>query len=131
MINRHWLFLAICGITTFCAAVVGIAAASGRPACRLANIQIVQGMPRTSVEQQVKDALGLKTSYSPFANNLAGGAVRYEDEGCTLIVTYASGSPAPMVRTVEGRTEHLPPRDEKVLTVQLVRSDERASKEPR
>lgn len=129
MTNRHWFCLAIC-LTAIRPVVAGAAAASDRPACRLANIQIVKGMPRLSVEQQVQNALGLKVTYSPFANNLAGGTVNYDDDGCTLIVSYASGAPAPITRTTDGKTEHLPPRDEEVLAVELVRSDERRSGKP-
>ena len=128
MPNRRWLHSAIWQVAIW-AIAAGATAATDRPTCRLASLEISKGMPRLAVEQKIQDALGIKPTYSPFANNLVGGTAKYEDEGCTLIVSYARGAPAPFTRTADGKTVHLPPHDEEVLAVELVRSAERTSDE--
>jgi hypothetical protein len=101
------------------AGAVEQAASPATNGCRLANLDILKGMARLTVEQRVSAALGVKSQYSPLANNLRGGAQTYDDVGCTLKVTYSPGSPAPLIARPGSGTQHLPPKDEQVLSVEL------------
>ena len=111
--------------------VVGFAVAQSFPAqaqdartnadCPLATVMLEVSMPRLEAERRISAALGRPNKYSPHANNLTGGATKYESQNCTLIVTYAAGAPAPLVRTPSGSIEHKPPKDETVTKVELVR----------
>jgi len=94
-------------------------AAQDAAACALARVEIVSGMTRADVEKGVAAALGQVPKYSVVANNLRGGTVEYRADGCILEVAYAAGAPAPLVSRAPGKTEHLPARDEVVLTYKL------------
>jgi hypothetical protein len=85
----------------------------------LAKIVISAGMPRSEVEDQVAKALGKVSTYSAYANNLAGGVVEYSQAQCVLNVTYLPGAPAPLISTPSGSVQHMSPKDETVIMHKL------------
>ncbi|MEO8002706.1 MAG: hypothetical protein ABI644_12600 [Arenimonas sp.] len=95
-------------------------ALSAQAACPFSRMAIKTGMPRLELETQVAAVLGEKNSYSPYGNNLLGGTVSYRSGNCKLKVTFAPGSPAPRIAVASGGTEHLPPKDETVLSHQII-----------
>jgi len=64
-------------------------------------------------------ALGKVTTYSAYANNLAGGIVEYRQAQCALKVTYLAGAPAPLVLAPSGPVGHLAAKDETVVLYKL------------
>ena len=90
--------------------------------CLFKNLDLVAGMPRARVEEQVASALGRENTYSPYGNNLPGGLVQYSDGIWVLEVTYKSGSPAPWVANKNGELEHLEPIDETLLAHRIYHS---------
>jgi len=83
--------------------------------CRFKTLALTVGMKREKVEDQVAALLGQQRSYSPYGNNLTGGAVTYRDGNWTLEVVYKAGAPAPWIRLTDGSAQHYRPVDETVL----------------
>lgn len=87
---------------------------------KLAGLEFRTGTSRAAVESAVASALGRKSDYSPYGNNLNGGTVEYVDGEWILEVTYKPGAPAPRI-AVQGGSQDLPPVDETVERFQLRR----------
>ena len=101
------------------AVTLAIASVPAAADCSLSKIVIVEGMPRSEVEGLVAKALGRASTYSAYANNLAGGIVEYRQAQCALKVTYLAGAPAPLISTPSGSVQHLAPKEETVVTYKL------------
>lgn len=102
-----------------CALLVACASESSLTSSALAKIKIVEGMSRSEVEELVARALSRRSSYSPYGNNLHGGAVKYLDGDNVLEVTYKPGAPAPWALDPQGNAQHYPPADETVAAWRL------------
>lgn len=87
----------------------------------LHRVELKVGMERQKVEDQIADLLSRPKQYSPYGNNLRGGAVQYRDGDWVLHVTYKAGAPAPWIKTSDGKAQHLPPMDETVLEYRIER----------
>lgn len=83
-------------------------------------MQVNVGMPRLELEERLAILLGRKNMYNLYNNNLSGGTVSYHSVDCELEVTFASGSPAPLLIVASGANEHLPPKDETVLSHRII-----------
>ena len=78
------------------------------------------GMSRLELETRVAALLGNANTYSPYNRNLLGGTVSYPGGDCELRVVFAPGAVAPHVAVASGGTEHLQPKDETVLSHEVI-----------
>lgn len=96
------------------------AASSVHAECPFARMSVEVGMTRLEIESRVAALLGATNAYSPYGSNLAGGTISYHDASCELRVTFAPGAPAPTVAVAGGGAIHLAPKDETVLSHEIV-----------
>jgi hypothetical protein len=94
---------------------------------RFKTLELTVGMNRAKVEDQIAVLLGKQKSYSPYGNNLKGGAVNYRDGDWVLEVIYKSGSPAPQILLPDGSAQDYPPIDETVLEYKIERISSQAA----
>lgn len=105
-----------------CSASVALPPVPDRSTCRVCLLPLQAGMKRSDVEQKVAALLEKPSAYSAYGNNLRGGIVEYRDAAWLLRVTYAAGTPAPWVIGPTGVAEHWPPKDETVLSYEIVQA---------
>ena len=97
-------------------------AESKAPESRFIHLELVAGMNRAAVEEQIATLLSTPNSYPLYGNNLEGGTVRYRNDDWVLKVLYGAGTPAPWVKDSKGAMLHRPPIDETVLQFKIERT---------
>ena len=89
---------------------------------RFHGLALKTGMNREEVEKLVSALLDQPQNYSPYGNNLRGGAVQYSDGDWILEIKYKAGAPAPWVKNPDGTMQHYPPMDETMIEYKIERN---------